>query len=409
MKFKNALKSTVALTALFAVAVPATADAGNVTNGKSKNSLAVSGQVVKTISRLSDGVSEKTVFTDGDWTKSRVRWVASGKLSADVSAGATIEMDIPISQEAGNQKLGTLQADGANNSTATDTTAWTIRHQYMYANSKTYGKVYLGQTSGAADGSGEASFGGTGIFSGSDGSSYGSGVFFMETSTASAPTTSTVKVSSVATNLDHNGRIDVLRYDMPKFAGIGLKGSVQGSGDWEVGATYNEKIDGITVRARAGYSDFNSTQETKSYRLTGSVAAKYNGFDISFAAGKEGYHNAGGAFISTGDPVGDVADDGTQTPHFWALGVGYTTKLIDAGSLGVTYHYGDYNNTVVNKAGHENNEGKSHAVAAMQTFDAIGAKIGVEYVTYSYDSHTNLAANTFDDIDAVSLMTVFAF
>ena len=171
MKFKNALKSTVALTALFAVAVPATADAGNVTNGKSKNSLAVSGQVVKTISRLSDGVSEKTVFTDGDWTKSRVRWVASGKLSADVSAGATIEMDIPISQEAGNQKLGTLQADGANNSTATDTTAWTIRHQYMYANSKTYGKVYLGQTSGAADGSGEASFGGTGIFSGSDGSS----------------------------------------------------------------------------------------------------------------------------------------------------------------------------------------------------------------------------------------------
>ena len=67
-----------------------------------------------------------------------------------------------------------------------------------------------------------ASFTGTGIFAGSDGSGYGNSVLFQETTTVSNPQASSVKVSAAITNMDHSGRADVLRYDTPTF--MGLKG-----------------------------------------------------------------------------------------------------------------------------------------------------------------------------------------
>ena len=90
MTLKNTLKSSVAVAALFAIAAPVTAEAGNITNGKTAK-LSISGQIVKAISRLDDGASDETYITDGDWTSSRLRWVATSKLSDATTVGGTIE------------------------------------------------------------------------------------------------------------------------------------------------------------------------------------------------------------------------------------------------------------------------------------------------------------------------------
>ena len=102
MNIKTTLKSTVAVAALFAVAAPvanAEIKSGN------KNSLTISGQVVRAIFHADDGMSSKTFQSGGNWTASRVRWIASGKVNENVTAGASIEMNIPISNNEGILRL----------------------------------------------------------------------------------------------------------------------------------------------------------------------------------------------------------------------------------------------------------------------------------------------------------------
>ena len=112
MNIKTALKSSVAAAALFAVAAPtpASADEG-IKSGKKQNSLTVSGQVVAAISWLDDGTSDTTSLSDGRNTATRVRWIAKGTLNENVTAGATIEINLPANIQAGNVDLGTISND----------------------------------------------------------------------------------------------------------------------------------------------------------------------------------------------------------------------------------------------------------------------------------------------------------
>ena len=403
MNFKNTLKSSVAVAALFAFAAPVTVAADDTLSSGNKNSLKMSGQIVKAISHMDDGTSSGTFFTDGDWTLSRIRWVASGKLSPDVTVGGTIEMDIPISNPASSPTLGSMNSGGTSNANTLD---WNIRHQYVYAGSKSMGKVYLGQTSGAADGSGEASYSGTGIFSNSEGASFGSTVFFNDVSTASAPANSTVTPSAAINNLDHSGRTDLIRYDTPSFMGAKLKVSVQPEGDWETGLAYNEKIEGMKLRVRAGYSG-HSTHATKRHTMTASVAVEMDGINASISGGKINYGNPDAGKSDTTQAF-DTNFDGIQDPQFIHIGLGYNAKMFGVG--GTAFSFG-WNRTQdkVQLANHDENEGESLAIRAVQNFSSVGSSVGLEYVNYSFESKSNKAVNSFDDIDVVTLLTVFKF
>jgi hypothetical protein len=61
-------------------------------------------------------------------------------------------------------------------------------------------------------------------------------------------------------------------------------------------------------------------------------------------------------------------------------------------------------------ANQDDNKGTSLQFQAVQNFSSIGSAIGVEWAHYTYDSETGAGvANTYDDIDAVTLSTVFKF
>jgi hypothetical protein len=406
---KNTLKSSVAVAALFAIAAPVTAEAGNITNGKTAK-LSISGQIVKAISRLDDGASDETYITDGDWTSSRLRWVATSKLSDATTVGGTIEMNIPQSQPASSPNLGSPNTDGA---TGADS-AWGIRHQYVYASNKGFGKIYLGQTSTASDGASEASYTGTGIFAGSDGSGYGNSVLFQETTTVSNPQASSVKVSAAITNMDHSGRADVLRYDTPTF--MGLKGMMSyrpSEGDVDLQLRYNEKFDDVKVRVRGGYSSYNATA-TKNYIVSGSMALGHDsGLHMAVAGGVTQLINDGApnkvnaGHVSSFEAI-DTANDGIDDPSFWAVTVGYNTQLMSAGKTAFSINYNETSNNV-QKANHDDNQGISLTVAATQAISSIGTTIGVEYAHYEYDAKSGTTDNTYEDVDALTLMTVFKF
>lgn len=403
MNFKNTLKSSVAVAALYAVATPVTAIAADDTfSSGNKNSLKISGQIVKAITHADDGTSDKTYFSDGNWTSSRLRWVASGKLSDTITVGGAIEMNTPQSNTADSLTLGTAVGSRG---TSADAAAWGIRHSYIYAKHKTAGKLTLGQTSVAADGSGEAKYTINGMFAGSDGSSYGSGVFFNNVATASAPTNSTVTVGNAITNMDHAGRADILRYDFPKFMNVSVKTSVKDDGQWDVGAAWSDKFDEFKVQAKAGFTDTNQ-DVSKNFIATGSIAVLHDsGLNASMAGGKTGYQNQ---YESFGTPTGDTAGDGIDDPHFFYVGIGYNAKLFGVGGTGFHLGWNTTDNNVL-KNNHDDNEGEAWAISAIQQFKSIGTEIGIEYANYSYDSKSGTAENTFDDVDALTLMTVFKF
>ena len=408
MNIKTTLKSSVAVAALFAVAAPVANAADDTLKSGNKNSLKISGQVVRAIFHADDGVSDKTFQSGGNWTASRVRWIAKGKLNENVSAGATIEMNIPISNSEVHT-LGTEQADGTDSGTDS---AWAIRHQYVWVSHKKFGKISMGNTNAAANGTSESDLSGTGIFAGSDGDSYGSSILYQNTATASAPTASTVTVGASLTNLDHSSRTDVIRYDSPKFMGFSIATSAMAGGMFDFAARYSSKFGPVKVKAAAGYTEQSARNASANFIASGSVAVLHDsGLNASFAIGKQNFagpaSKSGGSQSLTTLAV-DTNFNGTEDPHFIYGSVGYKAKLFGVGGTNFNVKW-NQSNDAVQLANHDDNEGESIGVAVVQEFKAIGAKIGVEYMNYSFDSKTNTANNTFDDVDVISLMTVFAF
>ena len=401
MNIKTTLKSSVAVAALFAVAAPVANAADDTLKSGNKNSLTVNGQVVRAIFHADDGDSSKTFQSGGDWTQSRVRWIASGSLSANVTAGATIEMNIPSSNEPGNMTLGNGETDGTNQSS--DGT-WDIRQEYVWVNHKKFGKLSLGNTDGAANGRAESDYSGTTIFATSDGDSYGSGIFFKESS-ATDRSTSTVTVGEAFTNLDGNSRDDVLRYDTPRFYGLALAGSWDAGGLWEAGADYQGKFGPFKVRAQAGYvANGAAANASTNFIASGSMAVMHDsGLNAAFAIGKQNYSGAASKVTTSSGEI-----EGVEDPNFIYFSVGYAAKIFGVG--GTNFNVGwNQSNDVSQDAAIDDSEAETWHVQVVQKFDAVGAQIGLEYRNYSFDANAGTVAKTFDDVDVFSLMTVFAF
>ena len=104
----------------------------------------------------------------------------------------------------------------------------------------------------------------------------------------------------------------------------------------------------------------------------------------------------------------DTDFDGINDPTFWAVTLGYNTKLMAAGKTAFSINYNESSNHV-QAANNDDNQGTSLTVAATQDISAIGTTIGVEYAHYEYESKSAAAENTYEDVDALTLMTVFKF
>ena len=204
MNIKTILKSSVAATALFAVAVPVsttTAMAGHhgaddsFSSGQ-KTKLTMSGWVSRAIWHGDDGTSDKMFMSGTPGTDSRIRWVASGTLNENVTAGATYEIGMP---EAYTEASATLQGTGGLTNTGADgidDTTWNIRHEYLWVNHKKVGKLTLGHTWIASAGRGEISA--TGTDYSRTGRNYGRGLTFVNTTAAAMPFPPTPSAASSA-------------------------------------------------------------------------------------------------------------------------------------------------------------------------------------------------------------------
>jgi len=390
VNIKTTLKSSVAAAALFAIAAPVAPSANaadDTLSSGNKNSLKISGYVARAILYADDGTSDAVFLTDGSTSRTRVRWIAKGTLTENVTAGAMIEMVVPLSNARQSMTLqGTpIGNDGVQNATST---AWGVRHQFVWVNHKKMGKISLGQTNAASNGRSETTFSGTNMVDLSSAVPFGSGLAFIDTTNGTAsPSVSSVTVGNAFTNYDGLGRGDALRYDTPRFAGLALAASYVAGGIWDVAGDYRAKFGATRVRVQAQYN--NSAADSATTQGTASIsgaALHDSGINGALAYGQR-------QLIAS---PGRTGNDG----RFYYFNVGYRAKIFGVGGTNVSF---SWNHTTDNEAG--NSDGDSIGFSIAQIFNPIGANMVLSYRNYSYDTDTN----TFEDVDLVSLQTVFNF
>ncbi|MGH6662486.1 MAG: porin [Rhodospirillales bacterium] len=379
MNIKTTLKTSVAAAALFAIAAPvATPASADIANGN-KNKLVVSGQVVRALYYADDGTQEQLFNSTGNTANTRVRWVASGTLNENVTAGALIEFDVQTSNTGGSF------AAGSGSDTDIDKTNWSIRHQYIWVNHKQFGKVSLGATDAAANGYTEFTLAGVGGISTPSNVWTGGGIQFINTATGIA---TTISPGTVLSNLDFTSRTDVIRYDTPDFKGFGLSASLDGSGGGEVGGKYTGKIGPVNLIAAIGYSEL-SSKGNNDYNLAGSIAARHeSGINASFHIGKI-------------EADSNVANRKNQ--NFWAASLGYQAKVFKTGGTNMRAVYNQSRHIGVN-----GDDAQSWGIDVQQSFDAIGASLTLVYRNYEYENN-RIGHTAIDSIDVIGLQAAFNF
>jgi len=383
VNYKSTLKSSVAAAALFAIAAPVAPSvnaADDTLKSGNKNSLSISGQVVRALYYADDGLSEKLFQSDGGITSSRVRWVAKGTVNENVTMGATLELNSPLSNSQASLKLHAGAAGAGSTDSATSTT-WGVRHQFVWVNHKRMGKISLGQTNAASNGRSETTFSGVNMASDSGGVIAGRGLTWIDT-TQGTNSISALTLGSVFTNQDGRSRTDVLRYDTPRFSGLALAISAIAGGSWDVGADYRFKDGPIKFRLQGQYNNISATSATE------------HGWSVSAAA----LHDSGlNGAIAYGRGQGDT---GARDPKFWAFDAGYRAKIFGVGSTNFSFNSNQSENVA-----QETDDASSLGFTIAQMINPVGANVAVSYKSYSYDQ----TAQTFDDIDVLSLQTVFKF
>lgn len=388
MNIKTTLKTSVAAAALFALAAPVAAPASADIKNGNKNTLTISGYVAKSLWYADDGEDSQLFITDGSTSRSRVRWIANGRVNEDVSSGAFIEMDIPLANRQTNATLGAAGTLGAGEAN-TNATDWAIRHQFVWVDHKKFGKVSLGHTDAAANGNTEALLSGTTAVDLSSNKPFCSSCLFVQ-DTAGVIIRSTKSVNSVIDNLDFTSRDNVIRYDSPRFMGLRVSASLNDQGGGEVGARYSGKFAAFAIDARIGYTELSSAGNNDDI-IGASVAVLHDsGLNASVAYSVQGTDSV---------PANTKAD-----PWMFYVSGGYKAKIFKIG--GTNLNVG-YNKTRHLAAGGD--EGEAIGVTVLQEFDPIGANIAVFYRNYDLENKRIAVNRSFDSIDVFGVQTVFNF
>jgi hypothetical protein len=367
VNIKTVLKTSVAAAALVAVAAPAVvspAEAG--LNNGNKNSLVMSGQIARAMIYQDDGNSSQLFHTGGPDTTTRMRWIATGQMTESITIGGLIEMNTP-----GNGRTISLNGSGSNMETIADT-AWGTRHERVTFTHKAAGKLSIGHTGVAGDGTSTATMLSTGPGFTYEGPTTGASEFFDSTAQAASGT----QVGSTHGGYDPS-RENTIRYDTPSFGGLSLAVSHQDGGQ-SVGATYSGKFGGVQVFAGGFYYNEASGSTTQNATMGGSVGIKHDS-GVSLAA------NYTKEDVETG-----VTTEGKN----WGVALGYAASLTNLGTTGFGVTYAVSKDTAAN-----NDEGKVWAIGVNQNIAAVGADIYAGYSRASYDD--GAAATNHDDFSTI--------
>lgn len=383
MNMKTILKTSVAAAALMAIAAPVSAQNLGRETGRDKVNLKIYGQVNRAMMWGDDGKNERLFVVDNSVSTTRIGFIATAPVTADIDLGAQIETEI-ASNASNSVTVGSDTSTSANLDNNQGQTVFTERLMEVTINHKRFGKLSLGQGSEASDGIAEHNLNSAPNVVGML-SYVAMGSNFRLVNKATNNNVSTT-LGALANYIDQ-GRDDRVRYDSPKFFDTTLAASYTSGGETGVAIRHDRKYGQFRVQAGIGYANTNGTSTTVDDEVSGSVSV---------------LHDSGvNAFFSTGTRNHKPTTQGAVKPkdfEYVGVGVGYIAKIFGVGptAFGVDYIKADNLNRSTTSAGEFKN--KRWGVGVEQTFADYGASA---YLGYSnYDNNLGASTST-EDVNIV--------
>ena len=349
--------------------------ADNTISSGNKNQLFMYGMVTRALLFADDGDRHNLFHIDGGVENSRLGWIAEGRLNDDITAGAHVEMDIPLSNAAGDVNLtDTEQTDDA-------AAAWGIRIQEVSATHRRFGKLSLGQGDTASTDRVVIDLSGSDLAAGNNPADMAGGIQFYNRTTGAR----TVTIGDVIDKVDGIDKDDRIRYDLPTFRGFNLGLSHTNNGAVDIGGGYGAEFGSFEVEAAAFYANVSSTDADQQDMWGGSGSIK---------------HKSGLSLTVTGAVKGQKAAGRDDPNYLWGK-IGYSAGLMDIGETHFGVSYGQYNDFSQN-----GDEATSLGFGIVQDLEPIGSNLWLLVRNHELD---RAGTDSFDDIFIVSTGVLFNF
>jgi predicted porin len=232
----------------------------------------LSGQINRAIMWADDGNNNKLFHVDNDNSSTRFRLVGSETVSDFLDVGVVWESQFE-SNSSSNVDLDQTD-DGAE--------AFTERKLEAWFGNISYGKLWIGQGDGAANGTSEVDLSGTSVIMYSGVNDTGGSLQFRD-----GDDTVITTIGSTRSNFDGLSRNDRLRYDSPIFFGMTISGSLTNGDAIELAARWASEFQGLGKLAAAmGIVDAGDRSDPSFQQFGGSVSwlAPF-GLNVTFATG----------------------------------------------------------------------------------------------------------------------------
>ncbi len=315
------------------------------------------GQINKGLLLFNDGGSTDSYFpVDNANSSSRAGLRIYNQLENNWSVGGNLEWEwTPYATTNVNQ----LNKDDFN------WNADLLRKAEVYVDTKTYGKLWLGQGSMASDSSAEVDLSGTSVVGYSLISDMAGGPFLR----LDDGTLSSVNVKDAFTNFDGVGRKLRVRYDTPSFGGFSFATSVGQQvvpeathvTVWDVAVLYNETFNDLQVSGALAFSRPGDGQSI----YDGSISLLHvpSGLSITLAAA--------------------YSDEETVDSSYGYVKLGYQTDIFDVGktAFSIDTYFGS------NIAGNKS-DSNSFGAQVVQNLDYLKTELYLGARTYSYEEDT---------------------
>lgn len=331
-------------------------------SGMDQVSLTVSGQVNRGILVTDDGDETDVFFVDNDNSSTRIRLLGDARFNEDISAGSVIEVQFESNSTA-DVSQDNQRNVGANN--------FTERKLEIFADSKTYGRIWLGQGDTASNGTSEVDLSGTGVVGYSGIADLAGGIQFQEDGVLSG-----VTIGSTFSNLDGLSRDDRIRYDTPIISGAKLSASAIADDRWDVALRYARELFGAhEFEAAIAYADVDDDFDQVSGSVSVLLGDIVPGANFTFAAGNQ-----------------DSDIGGENNANFLYGKVGYLFSPFSIGetALAIDYYYGEDIDA-------NGDEAASIGVLAVQNIDRIGTELYAGLRNHELDRD----GEDFDDVQAL--------
>ena len=316
-----------------------------IASSNSRMRVAISGQVDRLLNLADDGKNTKAYFVDNNVSVSRLRFVATGQVTDDLTIGTNLELAISPNNSG---DVSQINEDGTQKDE--------FRKVEAVFKSKSFGEIDFGKGDPATKDIAKLDLSGTDVLAYASTGDPAGGLLFR---TKDGEDLTGTNIGSVFTDFDA-GRTNRIRYDTPRFHGAFASASYGADQKWGVAARWAGVGHGLQAVAGVGVQD-----------------PSKDGVDVVYAGSASVLHEATGLNLTYGSSL-QQQDEGTGQLQYIKLG--WQHDFFSVGKTAFSIDFG-----FDKDAPGDGDEGRTVGLVALQNLTDYGTELFAGFRSYDFD------------------------